>query len=83
MGRWGGEEFLCVCYGNSFEQIKELAENVRKKIESVNFDSIGNLTCSIGITELKSDDTLKILFDRVDCAMYEAKLNGRNCVVSK
>ena len=82
-GRWGGEEFLCVCYGMDFEQTKQLAEKLRQSISEAPFDNIYNLTCSIGLTELLPGDTDKAAFDRADRAMYEAKTKGRNCVVAK
>ena len=82
-GRWGGEEFLCVCYELDFEQIKELAEKLRQSIAEAPFDKIYNLTCSIGLTEITAADTDKSAFDRADKAMYDAKTNGRNCVVAK
>ncbi len=82
-GRWGGEEFLCVCYGLDFEQTKQLAEKLRQSISEAPFDNIYNLTCSIGLTELLPGDTDKAAFDRADRAMYEAKTKGRNCVVAK
>ena len=82
-GRWGGEEFLCVCYGMDLEQTKQLAEKLRQSISEAPFESIYTLTCSIGLTQIITDDTDKIVFDRVDRAMYEAKSNGRNCVVAK
>ena len=82
-GRWGGEEFVCVCYGMDFEQIKQLAENLRQSISEAHFDKVYSLTCSIGLTQIQDGDTDKLAFDRVDKAMYEAKSNGRNCVVSK
>ena len=79
-GRWGGEEFVCVCYGMEFEKVKQLADQLRQKISEADFESIGSLTCSIGLTEVKPGDNAKGIFDRVDKAMYEAKTNGRNCV---
>lgn len=83
IGRWGGEEFVCVCYDNTFDNVKKLAEEVRKKIESESFDSVVKVTCSIGLTELQANDTPLVAFNRVDSAMYQAKNNGRNQVVIK
>ncbi len=82
-GRWGGEEFLCVCYEMDIEQTKQLAEKLRVSISEAPFDKIYNLTCSIGLTEISPADTDKSAFDRADKAMYDAKTNGRNCVVAK
>ncbi len=82
IGRWGGEEFVCVCYGMNLEELKPLAEQLRQKIENTEFEKKVKITCSIGLTELKKDDTAPIIFDRVDHAMYEAKTSGRNRIIS-
>ena len=82
-GRWGGEEFVCVCYDIKIDKARELAEQLKEKIASTNFEKAGRLTCSIGLTEIKKGDTSPVLFDRVDQAMYEAKSSGRNCIIVK
>ena len=80
-GRWGGEEFVCVCYGKTSDEIKELAERLREHIAQEQFESIGSLTCSLGLTEIQTGDDSASIFDRVDKAMYDAKTGGRNCVM--
>jgi len=82
-GRWGGEEFVCVCYDMTKAQALEMAEKLKESIANTKFEKIGNLTCSIGLTELKKEDKAPVVFDRIDQAMYEAKSSGRNCVISK
>lgn len=82
IGRWGGEEFVCVCYGKTIEDLKPLAEGLRQKIEVSEFEKKIKITCSIGLTEVKDGDTAQIIFDRVDKAMYEAKSSGRNRIIS-
>ena len=82
-GRWGGEEFVCVCYDMDSSKVNQISEDLRQRILEAHFDTVGNLTCSIGFTEVLSSDTAKTVFDRVDRAMYEAKTNGRNQVVKK
>ena len=82
-GRWGGEEFICVCYDIKIDRAKELALQLKERIAQTDFEKIGHLTCSIGITEINPGDTSAVLFDRVDQAMYEAKSTGRNCIVVK
>ncbi len=82
-GRWGGEEFVCVCYDMDSSKVSQIAEDLRQKILEAEFDTVGKLTCSVGLTEVSSNDTAKSVFDRVDRAMYEAKTNGRNQVVKK
>ena len=83
MGRWGGEEFVCVCYNMDINQIHKIADELREKIAGVEFEKCGKLTCSVGLTDITAGDTAEVVFDRVDKSMYEAKTNGRNCVVIK
>ena len=81
VGRWGGEEFVVVMNGMNIEQAKELAEKVRSGIENESFKKVGEITCSIGVTEVVKGDELKKAFQRMDEAVYVAKKRGRNNVV--
>ena len=83
IGRWGGEEFVFVCYGYDSNSIQEIAENIRTSVESRIFDTIGHITCSIGITCIGENDTADSAFKRLDEALYDAKTSGRNCVKVK
>lgn len=80
VGRWGGEEFVIVCYDKNADEVLALAENLRKTVEEQEFPEIGHITCSIGVTELNSDDDFNGAFNRIDKALYESKQNGRNKV---
>ncbi|HEY5537201.1 MAG TPA: GGDEF domain-containing protein [Acetobacterium sp.] len=80
IGRWGGDEFVAVCYDINASELMIIAENMRIKISEAKFDIASNITCSIGITEINKNDTVKEAFERADKAMYSAKLSGRNCV---
>ena len=80
VGRWGGEEFVVVCYEKNAAEIKKIAEELRKKVEEYDFPEIKHITCSIGVTELKGDDTFNEAFNRLDKALYASKDNGRNMV---
>lgn len=80
IGRWGGEEFVCVCYDKDVETLFAVAEDIRKTIETRTFDTIGTMTCSIGVAGLEKEDTVKKSFKRLDEALYAAKSDGRNCV---
>ncbi len=81
LARWGGEEFAILCPSTQSSHAKFLAEKVRGLIQDNTFDTIGNLTCSFGITSMVEGDTMNSLFKRADKALYQAKDNGKNQVV--
>ena len=80
VGRWGGEEFVVVLYGENEDSLFKNAELLRNAIKNEPFSVVGNITCSIGITMLRKDDTTESWFDRADHALYTAKSEGRNRV---
>lgn len=80
VGRWGGEEFVAVCYGADREKAAAIAEDIRQKVAAENFAVVGNITCSIGVTTLNTSDDFERAYRRMDNALYEAKSSGRNCV---
>ncbi|WP_373073224.1 GGDEF domain-containing protein [Sulfurimonas sp.] len=82
LGRWGGEEFLIICPQTDLSGAKELAEEIRRKVDNHTFKTIGNKTISIGVSELNNDDNIESLLKRSDDCLYEAKESGRNCVKS-
>ena len=80
LGRWGGEEFLCLLTGVSLEQACTVAERIRVRVEGMRFLRVGSITISIGLTAARPNDTPETFFQRVDKALYDAKHAGRNCV---
>ncbi len=82
-GRWGGEEFLIICPDTDLEGAHRLAENLRHRIERVKFPVIGHRTCSFGVAAIQPGDQARELLKRADDALYRAKNNGRNQVVTE
>ncbi|HTF85127.1 MAG TPA: GGDEF domain-containing protein [Cellvibrio sp.] len=79
--RWGGEEFLIVIRGIAEQDVVTVAERLRSAINGHFFPPVGKLTVSCGATSRRKDDTLESLIARVDKALYQAKVNGRDQVV--
>jgi diguanylate cyclase (GGDEF)-like protein len=78
--RWGGEEFVIITPETDVEKAEVLAERIRKAIEGYQFDQVGTVTISLGVTQFKKDDTEDSFIKRGDDAMYAAKGKGRNRV---
>ena len=56
-------------------------ERVRKNVEEYDFPEVGNVTISIGISEINLEEEIDAAIKRADEALYEAKATGRNKVV--
>lgn len=80
IGRWGGEEFVVVCYNKALDEALELAGRLRSTVERTQILESKNITCSIGVTEVKDNDKFEDMFARMDKALYTAKSGGRNRV---
>jgi len=84
VGRYGGEEFLVVSPGCSDENAKTCCERVRNAIASTPLPTRSgevNVTVSIGVAVYKAGAKSEALLGAADAALYQAKKEGRNCVV--
>ncbi len=89
VGRFGGEEFVILLPKTDKAGAEAAAEKLRGRILAESFPGEetsqpgGHLTLSLGIAEYPGDSTdIYELLDLADRALYRAKENGRNCVVS-
>ncbi|AWY42178.1 diguanylate cyclase [Pseudomonas putida] len=85
-GRIGGEEFAAVFPGCTPEMALQVAERLQREIQSLSFEHDGQvfgITVSQGLTRLSAkDETIESLFARADAAMYRAKREGKNRIVT-
>jgi diguanylate cyclase (GGDEF)-like protein len=81
VGRLGGEEFALLL-DRPMAEVQEVAERLRLQIAALKVGVMGlSITCSFGVSEWQSGDSIDRMLKRADMALYEAKLNGRNRVV--
>jgi diguanylate cyclase (GGDEF)-like protein len=81
--RWGGEEFLILLPTANLEDAISIAEKIRNAIETLDIDFIGNITASLGVSQVIEGEEMQEAIDRADSALYLAKDAGRNCVKSQ
>ncbi len=81
VARWGGEEFLVLLPQTDELGAKNVAEKIRKAIESYKRDDIPRqITASFGVTRFKEDDNETSVLKKADDALYKAKKEGKNRV---
>lgn len=85
-GRLSGEEFLIAVPGTNAIEVDTIANNILKKIRSIDMKHAGltltdtRITASIGsvLCEVNETCTTKDLIHKADLALYKAKGNGKN-----
>ncbi|EGR0306962.1 diguanylate cyclase [Vibrio alginolyticus] len=79
--RSGGEEFMVFLIRAGIRQAENVAERIRQSIELNEFDIVGHVTISIGVSQwLPESEPINAILKGADDALYHAKNNGRNRV---
>lgn len=84
--RFGGEEFAIVLPDTPLSGAMVVAEQIRQAVSSgmlktrESGESLGTVTISLGVAQLRASDTPRDLLRRADAALYSAKQRGRNRV---
>lgn len=84
IGRFGGEEFICIMPETEQAEALACAERLRENVEALHIDTprgVVRFTISIGVALYDAErmDWESLVKD-ADTAMYCAKQGGRNCV---
>jgi diguanylate cyclase (GGDEF)-like protein len=83
-GRWGGEEFLILYYGENKEDFYMLLEYIRMKIYEAQFLYDRNrlsVSVTIGMAAFAKDMSLDEIINNADMKLYEGKKSGKNKVM--
>lgn len=80
VGRFGGEEFVCILQRSSARAAEMVAERLRKAIAAKEdaTDALPSATVSIGLAVYDGEADAEALLHRADQALYLAKREGRN-----
>ncbi len=79
--RYGGEEFVALMPETQGIAALGVFNKIREMIAGSSFNYKEHqlsITFSVGLTEFKNGDTLELVFERADQALYTAKASGRN-----
>jgi two-component system, cell cycle response regulator len=86
VGRYGGEEFLLIMPGSKSTSLTQQAERLRIQVgeQPVYYKDVEiPVTCSIGVAAYHDAfESIEELVNIADKALYQAKENGRNQVVT-
>ena len=81
--RWGGEEFIILLPETDLNKAILVCERIREHIQSALLVDKYRITVSIGVSQLNDQESINRLLKRADKLLYEAKQNGRNCVIGR
>lgn len=86
IARYGGEEFVVLLSNSNIEGALQTAEKIRVNVEKSEVRTSNsitiNRTVSIGVAQLRRNETILEFIDRADKCLYKAKKLGKNKIMS-
>jgi diguanylate cyclase (GGDEF)-like protein len=85
LGRYGGEEFLLIMPDTTVESAAVLCNRLRDAVRASRPEGLGEdrpVTLSGGLAELQPQEQREDLIQRADVALYRAKAEGRDRIVT-
>ena len=80
ISHWEDEKFLILISNKTADKTKVIAEKIRTTMKNFNFDEIGNITTSLGITQFIDTDNKVTIVNRADDALKNATEKAGNIV---
>ncbi|MEO0385388.1 MAG: GGDEF domain-containing protein [Pseudomonadota bacterium] len=87
--RYGGEEFCVILPSTKVGRATDMANVIRQAVMGKELvkrstgETLGRVTISIGVAELRADDSVQSIIERADKCLYAAKEAGRNRVIAE
>lgn len=81
VARYGGDEFAVILGDTKSQDAAMLVERFLNTMRNLAVEIEGEsirVSCSVGFTEIKEEDTVESFINRADKALFEAKTNGRD-----
>jgi len=83
LARYGGEEFVLLFAGSGLDTAANRLAEMQARVATaplVTDKDSRAIRFSAGVTARAPDDTLAMMLERVDEALYRAKRAGKNCI---
>ncbi|MDJ0812359.1 MAG: GGDEF domain-containing protein [Woeseiaceae bacterium] len=80
VARYGGDEFAVVLNDTSATHAAKIVDRFLKLVSDLKIPELqgaNDISCSVGYTQIKDEDTAKSFIQRADQALYAAKANDR------
>ena len=81
-GRWGGDEFVVILSPCDSHTLAHIGQRIRSHVETQSQAMGMPVTVSVGGHLVRPGETLDEILKRADTALYRAKQNGRNQLVT-
>lgn len=83
--RLGGEEFALATYDEDLQSLRQRMEKLMVDLHGLNLAHDASptapyVTVSVGVAQVRNDDTIDTVFKMADSLLYQAKEQGRNQV---
>jgi diguanylate cyclase (GGDEF)-like protein len=86
LGRYGGEEFTTLLVETALPEALAVAERLRLRVQDHDWQALAPglaVTLSVGLVTVRAAEPFEHAVARADALLYQAKAQGRNCVLAE